>query len=311
MSVDVTAIMLTLNEADTIEQTLDSAFHTFVELSLLDGGSTDDTVAIAERWCEENGKDFVLTESSEREYLLEGVGMQRRRAENAGSYKYSLALDADVIVDVKNPEWFDKDFTHDGYVHTRVHPDGRVMGDYRLYNTEKDFRWRGLVHEEIRRPDGLHLSDATNVTEAPMVHRHQRQAAMETRTSAGMFQHLHDPAVGGNLGDNIKKQHYLLKRAVDNEVQSQFLSDAWKAYYYNNKATVADHWEDIHEEYDLPYFTERHEHEIRENEKYGIANWITEEYLDGEPIMGPETDTWFTYATKKVADFFGKNERVY
>lgn len=310
---NVTAIMLTLNEADNIERALDSAAPAFDELSILDGGSTDGTVEVAEQWCEEHGKDFVVTHSSEREYLLEGAGTQRRRAEDAGSNQYSLAIGADVEVHLPNPEWFQKDFKFDAYSHTRRRPDGEVEADYRLYNLDNslDVRWRGLVHEELRTPDGVHVGRAMNITEAPMVHEQKRQCAMETRTSSGMFQHRHDPAVGGNLGDNIKKQHYLLKRAFDSDSQSRHLSHAWHNYYHHNKATVADHWEEIHEEYDLPHFTQRHGHEIRENEKYGVGGWINEQFLSGEPIFEPQTDTWFSYGMKKLAGLFGKNERIY
>lgn len=321
---NITAVMLTLNEADNIEDTLDSVGPIIEELVLVDGNSDDGTVELAEEWCEENSKDFEVLHSSEREYLLEGPGTQRRRGEELATRDYTLSIGADVEVEIQNQEWFEREFKHNVYIHTRVKASGRVGRDYRLYRPDPSGdmnqynpdgqeilfddegqvpRWRGLIHEEIQTKDSDHVSDIFQPAEAPMVHKQKRHGAMDTHSVFKFHQRAHDTRVGGNTGRTLKKQHYLLKRALSTDRQAELVSPEYHDYYQENSALVTKHWKEIREEYDLPQEGWDNLEDVKDdNDAQGWA------LSDGEPIMDYKTNSAASYVKQKMAAKVGLSE---
>lgn len=312
LNTNITLCMLTKDEEDNIVSTLESAFPIFEELALVDA-SEDETVAVAEDWCEEHAVDFDVIESSEREYLLEGPGTQRRRAEDLATRDYTLQVGADVEIEIHDEEWFTRDFDHYGYVHTRVKPSGRVDRDYRLYcpNPDIDFdhrkpgmipQWRGFVHEEIRTEYGHHMQDIYRVAEAPMTHHQTRHGAMDVSNVEEGHQRIHDERFGGNTGRALKKQHYLMHRQLASDRQPAYLSKPYHEYYRENRELVIQHWEEIREEYTLPQFATR-EWNARDfgqgEERYGP--WRLDE---GEPLYKPRRLSAGEYVVQKLTGEF-------
>lgn len=297
MSTNVTAVMLTLNEAENIITALDSAEATFDELVLVDGESTDGTVYSAAEWCEDHDKDFQVLESSEREYLLEGPGMQRRRGADMASNDYVMALGADVEVEVHDESWFEQEFDHWGYVHTRTRPSGLVENDWRLYHRDPPFaddntcRWRGIVHEELRTPVGHHISDVYLTAEAPMIHHQTREAAIDVRALEEQY-----PAAFGRGGHFLKKQHFLLEQAYHSERQKRYLHPDWRKYYDANRGLILQHAHDIAEQYSIPLDTPLDPGDIEDTTP---AAWW-DEMETGDPIMGFTKDTFTDYLRKQI-----------
>lgn len=290
---NISAVMLTLNEAENILNTLESAEAIFDELILVDGDSSDGTVDLAREWCADHGKAFDVLESSEREYLLEGPGLQRRRGEKLATRDYTLALGADIEVEVLNEKWFEQDFEHLGYIHTRMKPSGRVERDYRLYkpfpdpdevpftyDERKVPRWRGIIHEEIKDQYNVHLDTRYRVVEAPMVHHQQRFGAMDALGKWSHHQRRHDPRVGGNAGPALKKQHFLLQQALSSDRQRTYVADAYKDYYNENRALVNTHWREILDEYDLPQWAWDHDDVEDEMVVHGWGFDMTQPVMD-------------------------------
>lgn len=309
MSTNVSVVMLTLNEAENIEDTLDSAEPCFDELVLVDGGSTDWTVQKAEAWCQEHDKDFQVVSSTEREYLLEGPATQRRRGADAATNDYIMALGADVEVVVHDEEWFQRDFDHYAYSHTRVKASGHVESDWRLYHKDPPFDpqadWRGMVHEELRLPNGTHVSEAYKTAEAPMEHHQQRHGAMDTKLAQGRYQHRWEGTHGGR-SRSLKKQHFLLAQAMGSRRQKRHLYHTWRRYFNEQQSLVMQDAKEIAEEFDIPLHTEASLRRARDANP--VPWWDLEE---GDPIMSYSGDTALTYGLKKAAEKLGLTETVY
>lgn len=315
MSTNISVCMMTLNEKGAIEPTLESVEPIMEELVAIDGGSTDGTIEYMEEFTEEHGIPFQLIESSEREYLLEGPGTHRRRLVDKAENDYTLAVDCDNIIEIKDEDWFHHDFKFPAYLHTRHKPGGIIVQDFRLHSNEKvketfiDMtgddepddahpRWRGLVHEELRTKRGEHIHHRfmTNFAEAPMVYKHVRTSVMDGNGVFNYSQHPVDERVGGNSKRVLKKQHYLLHRSMSGP-SKRYLSDPYKNYYYANHKTVAEDWAEIREEYNLPLMSPDARH-YAEND---IKN-VPEEFdlSEGKPFMDAENNTISTYLVKKA-----------
>ncbi|WP_158058276.1 glycosyltransferase [Halorussus halophilus] len=307
MQTNITACILTLNEASHIEDTLDSAWPIFDELVILDGDSDDDTVAVCEAWCDEHGIPFTCIESSEWEYLVEGPATQRRRMEEQASCDYTLSIGADVEVEVLDEEWFGREFDHYAYVHTRRKASGRIGRDYRLYCPNPDEidadkkrpRWRGIIHEEILDQRGRHVSEVYQVAEAPMVHHQRRFGAMDVHSTAPHHQRRHDTRVGGNAGEALKKQHYLLQRALASDRQRAWVSSVYKDYYAENRAIINQHWQEVRDRYELPQEAWNHDDVEDVSE---VGGW---DLSSGEPIMDYKYNTAGSYLRDKATNALG------
>lgn len=261
MTTNITVTMLTKDEAENIIPALESVAPIMDELVLTDA-SDDDTVPLAASFCTERGIDFGVVESTEREYLLEGPGTQRRRATDRASNDYVMAMGCDVRVELLDEEWFHQEFRHDVYSHTRVKPSGRVERDYRLfkpypgwYDTNDDRpRWRGIIHEEIQNKRGIHVCEKSMAVEAPMIHHQQRYGAMDAASAYSEFHRKHHEAYGANTGKSLKKQHYLLHRSLAAPRQRTYTQQVYRDYYRENYEMILEHWNEIRREYDLPQF---------------------------------------------------------
>lgn len=302
---NISAVMMTLNEAETIEETLDSAKPMLDEVILIDGGSDDGTVALAEDWADDNGLKFDVLHSSERELLLEGWGAQRRRGEALATSDYTFALDADERVVIKNEDWFEQEFIHHGFIHTRHRFSGDRERDYRLYQPEPDIdieqeripRWRGSVFEELRTRLGEHIDEVYIVPEAPFEVHRLRQAASATHTTRGLQRHQHSDGPHGYSRRSQKKQHYLLERAMHSP-EDRYISDGYGAYYYNNQGLIKEDWMDIRDEFELP--EDAHAYRTYDNRAMNNDNFKNIDLSDGEPVMSVDNQTWGGYIKEKL-----------
>jgi glycosyltransferase involved in cell wall biosynthesis len=83
----ISAIIITKNAANTLKNTLES-LRTFSEVIILDNGSIDETLLIAEKY-----SNVILTEG-----IFEGFGPTKNKAVALASNDWVFSLDADEVV---------------------------------------------------------------------------------------------------------------------------------------------------------------------------------------------------------------------
>ncbi|MFA6401747.1 MAG: glycosyltransferase family 2 protein [Salinivirgaceae bacterium] len=153
--VNISAVIITLNEEDKIGRCIDSLTSVADEIIVVDSFSTDNTKKI----CEAKGVRFI-------EHSFEGYVKQKNLAADAANHDFILSIDADEelseplikeILKVKN------NFLADGYEFNRLnnycgtwihhsgwYPDRKL----RLYNRTKG-KWGGTtIHEKIEMQPG-------------------------------------------------------------------------------------------------------------------------------------------------------------
>jgi glycosyltransferase involved in cell wall biosynthesis len=309
---NVSAVLLTLNESDVIEDTLHSASPCFDELVLVDGRSEDNTVELAQRWCEEEGKKFTLVKSSEKEYLLAGVGSQRRKGEDAASNEYIFSLDAASKFELKDPTWFQEGFEYNVYAHTKVLQCGYAGIEHKLYKlypagvSDRYIdapRMRGMVREELYTSDGAHVSEVFTSPEAPLTVHKQRKEILERETAYPKFLHYRDVENAENNLWKQKKQHFLLRQAMGSEQQSAYLDDRWKRYFGQNYEIIHNDWKDIAEEYHFPKIgADASERDLKLNRSVKIRKspWDLETYEGNDPVNKMEYKNIFGYIKGEV-----------
>jgi len=152
MAHKITCTIISMNEADRIERTIRSALPIVDEVVVIDSGSVDDTVAIAERL----GATVVFNK-------WPGFGPQKRLAADTASHDWILNLDADEVLSkelvAEILEWKNiKKTTYYGYKFKQitVYPKDekpRVLADYhhyiRLYDRRKMRFANSLVHDAV------------------------------------------------------------------------------------------------------------------------------------------------------------------
>jgi len=309
---NVSAVLLTLDESDVIEDTLHSAAPCFDELVLVDGRSEDNTVELARNWCAEEQKKFTLVESSEKEYLLSGVGSQRRKGEDAASNGYILSLDAASRFELKDPTWFQHRFEYNVYSNTTVLQCGYVGIEHKLYKLNPAWkpsryidapRMRGMVREGLYTTGGAHVSEVFACPEAPLTIHRQRKEMLEGETAYPKFLHYRDFE---NMENNLwkrKKQHFLLRQAMGSEQQSVYLDARWKHYFGQNYEIVHNDWKDIAEEYHFPKIgADASESALKSNRSVKIREsaWDLETYESDEPINKMKYKSIFGYIKGEV-----------
>jgi len=311
---NVSAVILTLNESDVIEDTLSSASPCFDELVLVDGGSKDNTVELSEDWCNKNGKEFALVKSSEKEYLLSGVGSQRRKGEDAASNEYIFSIDAASTFELKDPTWFNQDFEYSAYAHTKVLQCGYVGAEYKLYKLNPEWvsnryidtpRMRGIIREGLYTSDGAHISDVFACPEAPLTVHRQRKELLESESAYPKFLHYKDVESIKDLSWSLKKQHFLLRQAMGSEQQSVYLDARWKRYFGQNYEMVHNDWKDIAEEYHFPKIgADARKMDIIQNrsDKIRDSAWDLETYEGNDPVNKMEYKSIFGYIKGEVVN---------
>lgn len=315
MHTNITLCTPTLNEADKLIETWDTVVvdgtPLVEEVVIIDGNSDDETVAVAERWASRHGVGFSCIESSEREYLLEGPAVQRRRMHREATRDYVLALDADVRMEVRNPDWFGREFEYPCYTHTREKPSGRVEGDWRLFRHDPDqwrglnkpserVTWRGLIHEQLLARDGSHVSTVAHCPDAPFQQVQQRFGATDANVIAPLQQRRHDPRVGGNSIRQRQKQHYLLHRAMGCKKQETYVDEKYKQYWQENRALIRDDWEQIREAFLLP----QHAFDFEDAENEQVVNgW---DMSADEPFMSTDDHSLWSFLRLKAGEVLSR-----
>ena len=145
----ISATLITLNEEENLPRALDS-LRWCDEIAVLDSGSTDRTVEIAEQY----GARVLCRD-------FDGYADQKNFIDEAASHDWILSLDADEALSDRLAEEIQRikrtGPSHDGYrfprkarylgkwiLHSGWYPDPKV----RFYDRRKA-RWAGLVHESV------------------------------------------------------------------------------------------------------------------------------------------------------------------
>ncbi len=159
MPIQISAVIITLNEERNIARCLESLWGIADEIIVVDSFSTDRTRSI----CEEYGARFF-------QRAFDGYSSQKNYGISQASYPYILSLDADEAL----TECLKKDLmrvkeqgTHDGYRMRRTanycgtwirhggwYPDIKL----RLFNRSKGTWSAQLVHEEVVMTEGSSIA---------------------------------------------------------------------------------------------------------------------------------------------------------
>ena len=148
---EISAVIITFNEAEYIEQCIKSVAEVADEIVVVDSFSTDRTKEI----CLSYGVRFI-------EHTFDGYRDQKNFALAQASFDYVLSLDADEELSARLEKSIleaKQDFKYDGYkfdrlnsfcgkwiYHTSLYPECKI----RLFNKNKG-RWAGLnIHETVR-----------------------------------------------------------------------------------------------------------------------------------------------------------------
>jgi len=148
----ITCTIISMNEADRIGRTIESALAVSDEVVVIDSGSTDDTVAIAKGL----GATVIFN-------AWPGFGAQKRLAEDRASYDWVLNLDADEVLSealmLEINEWKNNNKPEPyGYKFKQitVYPNDekpRPLADFhhyiRLYDRRKMRFADSLVHDAV------------------------------------------------------------------------------------------------------------------------------------------------------------------
>ena len=152
----ITCTIISMNEADRIGRTIESALLVADEIVVIDSGSTDDTVAIAQ------GLGAKVTFNA-----WPGFGPQKRLAEDTATHDWVLNLDADevlsdeLILEIINwKKLYNSEPCGYKFKQITVYPKDtkpRVMADYhhyiRLYDRRKMRFANSLVHDAVEPGD--------------------------------------------------------------------------------------------------------------------------------------------------------------
>ena len=155
----ISAVIITLNEENHIQDCIDSVKHVADEIVIVDSFSTDRTEEI----CRNNGVRFLQHE-------WEGYGQQKNWGNAQASYDHILSIDADerlsdglkiAILDVKNKWQYDVySFNRLWYFHGRklrhsLYPDRQL----RLFDRRKTQWNKNRVHEKLITGKGITLKN--------------------------------------------------------------------------------------------------------------------------------------------------------
>jgi glycosyltransferase involved in cell wall biosynthesis len=309
---NISAVLLTLNEADVIEDTLISASPCFDELVLVDGSSEDNTVNLAKEWCGEHGKRFTVVNSSEKEYLLAGAGSQRRKGEDAASNEYILSIDADSEFDVKDPSWFKQKFEHNAYTSTKVLKCGHISAEYKLYKLKPNWnagkyidapRMRGMVREGLYTASGSYVTEVFACPKAPLTTTRGRTEILESETAYPKLLHHREYVNSEDASWREKKQHFLLRQAMGSEQQLKYLNRRWKDYFGQNYETVHRNWKEIAERYNFPKIgSDASNKDVKQNRSKNIKRSAREleEFESIEPVNHMQYENLLEYVKKEI-----------
>ena len=147
-NVKISAVIITLNEEENIQECIDSVKDVVDEIVVVDSFSTDKTEEI----CRNNGVKFL-------QHKWEGHGRQKNWANSHAAYDYILSLDADerlsaglkdAILAIKNNWQYDVySFNRLTYFHGRkikygCYPDSQL----RFFDRRKA-QWNSTFHDRI------------------------------------------------------------------------------------------------------------------------------------------------------------------
>lgn len=145
----ISAVLITLNEEENIDRALDSLKNLADEIIVVDSGSIDKTIKIAEKY---GAKTFF------REF--DNFAEQKNWATSKAKGDWILSLDADEEIPEKLAEEIKKAVTSDSYNGYLIPRRNFILGkeikhsrwspDTHIWLWKKDFgKWTGDVHEEI------------------------------------------------------------------------------------------------------------------------------------------------------------------
>ncbi len=173
----VTLIMIVRNEADILEQCLASAAPWVDRIVVVDTGSNDESMAIAQRY-----QATVLPFVWQNDFAAaRNFGLANATGD------WFLILDADeelVVAPGKELRPLLEDPLIDGYL-LRIYnltDDGGYVASasLRLFRNHPEYRYRGALHEQLDAPQ-LHASGRVRLLELPLAIRHYGYLAIQIK----------------------------------------------------------------------------------------------------------------------------------
>jgi len=222
------------NEAHVIQRMLNSIKSIIDCAVFVDTGSTDGTQDVIKKWGEENNIPVFVYErpfdnfENSRNYAMEMV---------KDKSDYAFWLDADEVMEIDH-KVFDKNKLDKDLYMFNTYINSMKYTRNECWNTNKNFRWYGPVHEFI-------VSDEQNLSSGLM-----EGLFVKVQMDGGSWK--------GNIPDKYKKHSMILEDYIDNKDRAA----RWVFYTaqsYHDSASIPDNRQENEERLRraLKYYKER------------------------------------------------------
>lgn len=255
------------NEEHVIERMLNSIYPILDYYTIVDTGSTDKTKEVIKKFFDEKGIDGQILDrpfdnfENSRNYAMESA---------KGKTDYAMWIDADEELIIKDT--FDKNKMDKDLYMITTHIGSMEYTRNEVWNTKKDFKWYGPVHEYITPIsknitsgllDGLSVNvkmDGASWKEGPVSQKYKRHAdifeeyLMKDRNPRWVFytaQSWHDSASTKSKTDNDER----LRRSLNYYRERVSTNDGYpEERYYSQlrigmiRSMLEDSWSEVQSE---------------------------------------------------------------
>ncbi len=153
--------MIVKDEARVIERCLESMLPLIDYVLISDTGSTDGTQDIIRSWLERNHVSGDVVEETWQDFATNrSSALRHLRARNV--VEYAFVMDADETLtfdDGFDPRKFKASLSHD-YYNVEIRRGGIRYWRPQIMSNDRDFYYKGVLHEYIEAPDGVTSGDA-------------------------------------------------------------------------------------------------------------------------------------------------------
>lgn len=157
--------MIVKDEARVIERCLESMLPLIDYVLISDTGSTDGTQDIIRSWLDRNHMSGDVVEETWQDFATNrSSALRHLRARNV--VEYAFVMDADETLtfdDGFDPRKFKASLSHD-YYNVEIRRGGIRYWRPQIMSNDRDFYYKGVLHEYIEAPDASHRETPSDFT---------------------------------------------------------------------------------------------------------------------------------------------------